>query len=238
MDLQTIKERLRSLHVPEAQQCSKKEAAVLIGLFEDATGVVRVVLTQRSAHLRNHAGEVALPGGKRDPEDPSAVACALREANEEMGLEPTDVDVVACFAPVLSKHCLSVTPVIGTLPDAAVRSLCASPDEVDAIFDMPLHFFLEDDARHEARDAEAGRFAYRIHHFSYDQFEVWGLTAGILIRVAEAAFGREAEFDVVGPGVDYGRLYFDGKRVCLRGGGGTGAPAPAAAAVAAAEGAT
>jgi hypothetical protein len=132
-----------------------------------------------------------------------------------MGLDPAVVDVVATMPPVLSKHCLSVTTVVGMLSARVSDVLRANPDEVDRIFDMPLHFFLEHNDRHSFRDAVMGPFTYRIHYFEYDGFEVWGLTASILIRVAEAAFGRPAAFDVIGDGVDYSRLRYDGTAVML-----------------------
>ena len=60
-------------------------------------------------------------------------------------------------------------------------------------------------------------FRYRIHHFKHKEYDIWGLTGGMLINVAEIAFGRSAEFDVHGKAIDYSQLYFDGNKVCVRG---------------------
>jgi hypothetical protein len=80
-----------------------KRAAVLLCLFKGSAGELRVILTKRAGTLSSHSGEVALPGGKRDEEDKDDAATALREAQEEIGLEPSQVRVVAVFEPFLSK---------------------------------------------------------------------------------------------------------------------------------------
>ncbi|MEW5315421.1 MAG: hypothetical protein WDW38_006852 [Sanguina aurantia] len=116
-------------------------AAVLVPLFEDDQGVVRVVLTQRCSNMRSHGGEVCLPGGKRDPADGGDdVVTALREAQEELGLDPATATVLLSLPPLLSKHYLSVTPVIATIPASFVPT--PSPHEVAAVFTVPLELFL------------------------------------------------------------------------------------------------
>jgi 8-oxo-dGTP pyrophosphatase MutT (NUDIX family) len=82
---------------------TERRASVLVCLFEGAAGELRVILTRRAGRLSSHSGEVALPGGKRDEEDEDDIATALREAKEEIGLEPSQVRVVAIFEPFLSK---------------------------------------------------------------------------------------------------------------------------------------
>jgi hypothetical protein len=134
----------------------------------------------------------------------------------QMALHPKDVTVLATLPPMLSLHCLSVTPIVGSISSSAVDTLRPSPSEVAAIFSMPLHYFLERHPRHSFHEAMYGAFTCRIHHFAHERFEVWGLTAAILIQVAEAAFGRKAEFDVLGPHANYAQLYSeDGREVCL-----------------------
>jgi 8-oxo-dGTP pyrophosphatase MutT (NUDIX family) len=166
--------------------------------MQDTAGVVRVVLTQRSARLTTHQGEVCLPGGKRDPTDADDVACALREAYEELAIPPGQVEVVAKLPPFLSKHKLSVTPVIGILH--ALPQFIPNEAEVDAVFDMPLAAFLEDSPAHSHMDTQWGSLPYRIHYFQYETFNVWGLTAAILIQVAELGFGRPPAFSEYVPG--------------------------------------
>ncbi|GIM13101.1 hypothetical protein Vretimale_16262 [Volvox reticuliferus] len=138
--LAAVVQRLRALPRELYPPVSFRAAAVLVGLFEDQSGVVRVLLTQRSAHLKSHRGEVCLPGGKRDEEDLDDIGTALREAQEELGLDPARVTVLACLPPVLSKHHLSVTPVIALVPADMVPR--PNPHEVAAAFTVPLAVFL------------------------------------------------------------------------------------------------
>lgn len=98
---------------PPAPPVSAKHAAVLVPLFEDAEGVVRVILTQRASSLPTHSGEVCLPGGKRDPGDADDAATALREAHEELGIPPAACRLLGALPPFLSKHLLSVRPCWG-----------------------------------------------------------------------------------------------------------------------------
>ncbi|GLC33718.1 hypothetical protein PLESTB_000108300 [Pleodorina starrii] len=138
--LAAVEERLRALPREDFSPVSGRAAAVLVGLFEDSSGVVRVLLTQRSAKLKSHRGEVCLPGGKRDEGDADDVATALREAQEELGLDPARVTVLCRLPPVLSKHHLSVTPVLALLPPDIVPR--PNPHEVAAAFTVPLAVFL------------------------------------------------------------------------------------------------
>jgi coenzyme A diphosphatase NUDT7 len=120
-----------------------RRASVLVCLFEGAAGELRVILTKRAGRLSSHSGEVALPGGKRDEEDEDDIATALREAKEEIGLEPSQVRVVAVFEPFLSKYLLTVTPVVGVLLDKSKFEPIANPSEVESVFDVPLEMFLK-----------------------------------------------------------------------------------------------
>lgn len=190
---------------------SKKQAAVLVPLFQDATGTVRVLLTQRSHRLSSHKGEVCLPGGKRDPEDVSDEATAVREAHEEVGLEPSQAVVRCSLPPCLSKHFLSVTPVVATIPsDFQPR---ANPNEVAAVFDVPLEMFVRPQAgRHSHKDCAWDDLAYRLHYFETDdgKFTIWGLTAIILVQVAKCAFGCSPSYEEHAPGsLSQGYIYKD-----------------------------
>ena len=156
-------------------------------------------MLQPSLHA---AGEVCLPGGKRDPADSSDVDTALREAHEELGIAPSSVQVLAQLPPFLSKHRLSVTPVVGIIPPP--QALRPNPSEVAHVFDMPLKFFLEDCPSHTWKDISWEGFKYRLHFFEHltngRTFLVWGLTAAMLIEVAEQALGRKPAFAAHTPG--------------------------------------
>jgi len=180
-------------------QVAPKPAAVLVPLFFDSqSGDVRVVLTMRSSKLNSHAGEVSLPGGKRDEEDADDAATAMREAEEEIGLSPADVDVICELPPLLSKHGLSVKPVVASVP--SWFQPVPNEAEVTEVFHVPLRMFLEDrNRRHQDKVWEGVR--YRVHFFEYESYTIWGLTAEILIQTAKLAFAATPEFEVSGDGV-------------------------------------
>jgi coenzyme A diphosphatase NUDT7 len=164
-----------------------------------SSSAVRVLLCTRSAALSSHAGEVCLPGGKNDPHESDAEA-ALREAEEEVGLRRGDAEVLAQFPPFLSKGRVSVRPVVARVADPGFVPR-PNPDEVRECFAVPLESFLVADESYAFRDWEflPGRFI-RVHRFEREGRDVWGLTAAVLIAVAEKAYGREAAFPKTPPG--------------------------------------
>ncbi|ERN13971.1 nudix hydrolase 15, mitochondrial [Amborella trichopoda] len=178
-------------------------AAVLICLFENECGDLRVILTKRSSNLHTHSGEVSLPGGKAEEGDADDTATALREAREEIGLDPALVRIVAVLEPFLSKHLMKVVPVIGILSDKEAFKPNINPEEVDSIFDAPLEMFLKDEKRRsEEREWRGSR--YLLHYFDFlsengKMYVIWGLTAGILIRSASIIYQRPPAFIEVPP---------------------------------------
>ena len=121
-------------------------AAVLVALFEEE-GETRVVLTVRSGRLRSHTGEVAFPGGRLDQGE-GVVEAALREADEEVGLDPALVKVVGQLSPMPTISSTSVmTPVVASLAERP--SLVASPTEVERVFDVALSELVADGVFHE-----------------------------------------------------------------------------------------
>uniref|UniRef100_A0A453SFB9 Nudix hydrolase domain-containing protein n=1 Tax=Aegilops tauschii subsp. strangulata TaxID=200361 RepID=A0A453SFB9_AEGTS len=143
------------------------------------------------------AGEVALPGGKAEEGDADDAATALREAKEEIGLDPTLVTVVSSLEHFLSKHLLVVVPVVGILSDIQAFKPVLDVDEVDDIFDVPLEMFLKDERRRSEEREWMGQ-AFTLHHFDYEKgdktYVIWGLTAGILIHAASVVYQRPPDF--------------------------------------------
>ncbi len=156
-------------------------AAVLFPLVAHDDGV-HVLLTQRTSKLRNHAGQVAFPGGRMDVEDASPAHTALREAHEEIGLEHTHVETLGYLDPYQSGTGYRIIPVV-----AMVRpgfSLTINPHEVDEAFEVPLSFLM----------SEANQFRHRWERdgvtreswaMTYDDRLIWGVTAGIIRRMWE-----------------------------------------------------
>lgn len=152
-------------------------AAVLIPLVTREDGI-RVMLTQRSAHLHEHAGQVSFPGGRIETSDPTPVAAALREAEEETGLPSGHVEVMGSMPPYLTATGFSIVPVVSLVrPGFAL-----APDayEVAEVFEVPLAFLM-DPANHRLYEArlEDGRVR-RYYAMSYGKHFIWGATAGML----------------------------------------------------------
>ena len=153
----------------------RQQAAVLIPVVTESEPMV--VLTQRASSLGSHANEVAWPGGKQDPEDASLMTTALRESHEEIGLHPDHVRVVAELRPFVSKFGLLVTPFVGVVERSV--ELQANPDELDAIFRVPLSYFHGDPRSRTDVISRHGE-THKVPAYIYDGFEIWGLTAMIL----------------------------------------------------------
>ncbi|OWM91150.1 hypothetical protein CDL15_Pgr000093 [Punica granatum] len=186
-----------------------KRAAVLICLFEGDAGDLRVILTKRSSRLSTHSGEVSLPGGKSDPNDKDDAETATREAKEEIGLDPSLVNVVTVMEPFLSKYLLRVVPVIGILTNKKAFNPSPNPSEVDKVFDAPLEMFLKDEnQRSEGREWMGDK--YMLHFFNYEvegeKYLIWGLTAWILIKAAMIVFERPPAFPEQIPKFKYPRI--------------------------------
>ena len=147
---------------------SDRHAAVLVPLYETPEGAVRVVLTQRNTSLRTHSGEVCFPGGKLDPLDEfNHVTCALRETREELGIHTDSMTVLGCLQPFLSKHLLSVTPVVAIIRDIQDIRFNPNAEEVEHVFSAPLDMFLATGSSYSSMDAEWGDFMFRMHAWEY-----------------------------------------------------------------------
>ena len=153
----------------------REKAAVLLPVLTQPEPAL--VLTQRSSTLDSHAGEVAWPGGKQDPEDDSLLTTALREAWEEIALPPQSCNVVAELRPFISKFGLMVTPYVGLIEEPV--ELSANPDEIEAIFTLPLSW-LKDDPRTQTDVVSRFGETHHVPVYHYDGFRIWGLTAMIL----------------------------------------------------------
>ena len=160
---------------PSTVMPARRQAAVLVPLF--ARSEPGLLLTRRAPWLRKHAGQVAFPGGMRDESDPSLRFTALREAQEEIGLPPEAVRVIGTLPAVGSSSGFQVTPVVGIIaPDLPLQP---SADEVDAIFEMPLQEALRL-SRYTPLDIHRGDMTHRVWLSWYQQYFVWGMTAGII----------------------------------------------------------
>jgi 8-oxo-dGTP pyrophosphatase MutT (NUDIX family) len=151
-------------------------AAVLVPVIERTAGI-SLLLTQRTEHLRDHAGQISFPGGRVEPGDANALETALRESNEEVGLSAEAVQVVGYMPPRPVVTGFVVTPVVGMVePDLAH---VADPHEVAEVFEVPLEFLRESKNRVDTVRAWGG-LELPVCEYHYQGRRIWGATAQIL----------------------------------------------------------
>ena len=156
-------------------------AAVLVPFVLGAAP--SVLLTKRTAHLNRHAGQVSFPGGRIDATDANAVAAALREAQEEIALDPSNVTVLGPLDDFLTGTGFRITPVVGLLPPGL--AFHPSPHEVEAVFELPLSVLLDPDApQMREREVQGRRRDFWV--WPHPRHYIWGATAAILVHLAHA----------------------------------------------------
>jgi 8-oxo-dGTP pyrophosphatase MutT (NUDIX family) len=140
-----------------------------------------LLLTKRTSHLKKHAGQVSFPGGRVDPEDRDATAAALREAHEEIALDPASVEIVGRMDDYVTGTGYIITPVLGLIPHGAAYR--ASPDEVEAVFEFPFSTLLDPDAPRRQKQHVRGRWReYWV--WPHPEYFIWGATAAIMHHLA------------------------------------------------------
>jgi 8-oxo-dGTP pyrophosphatase MutT (NUDIX family) len=189
LDLPELRKRLATRGVPEltvfgddgteGREFANTAAAVLIPVIAHPAELT-VLFTQRTAHLKSHAGQVSFPGGRAEPDDASAEFTALREAGEEIGLAAERVEVLARLPDYRTRTGFRVTPVIGVV----MPPLVLKPDarEVEAVFEVPLAFLLDPKNRQRrTRQYQGQEVGYFV--FEYQERVIWGATAGMLVNL-------------------------------------------------------
>jgi 8-oxo-dGTP pyrophosphatase MutT (NUDIX family) len=158
-----------------------RPAAVLVPLVDHADGM-SVLLTQRTAHLSAHAGQISFPGGRIEAHDADAVAAALRETEEEVGLARERVTVIGRLDNYVTGTGFEITPIVGiVMPPFA---LAIDPFEVAEAFEVPLAFIL-DQRNHQRIERESGGTRRSFFVLPFEGRNIWGATAGILVNLAE-----------------------------------------------------
>jgi len=160
-----------------------RPAGVLVAIAETRLGA-QVYLTKRSSALKHHPGQIAFPGGKQDKGDPDVTAAALREAWEEIGLAPENVDVLGTLPSHETVTSFTVTPVVARVREPF--SPIAEPGEVEEVFTAPLAHLLEpSNFKVEARRWRGRQRRY--YTVPFGPYYIWGATARILRSLADAA---------------------------------------------------
>ncbi len=153
-----------------------RDAAVLIGVIDRVDGG-SLLLTRRTDSLKNHAGQIALPGGKIDPGDGDPVTAALREAEEEVGLDRRLAHPIGLLDPYVSNSGYRIFPVVAAIEGDAIFE--ANPDEVADVFEVPLAFLMTP-ANHVIETRPWRGVDRRYYAMPFENRRIWGVTAGIL----------------------------------------------------------
>lgn len=158
---------------------ARRRASVLVPIVTRPEALT-VLLTRRTAHLKNHSGQIAFPGGGAEPGDASPEATALRETEEEIGLEPARVELIGRLSDYHTRTDYRVTPVVGLV--APPFELRLDAHEVDEAFEVPLAFLL-DPANHQRQQREFQGRSVPFYAIPYRDYYIWGATAGMLINL-------------------------------------------------------
>jgi 8-oxo-dGTP pyrophosphatase MutT (NUDIX family) len=164
---------------PGAPSTGLTPAAVLIPIVERDSGPT-ILLTLRTAHLRDHAGQVSFPGGRCDPIDATPIATALREAHEEVGIDARQVEVLGCLPDYVTGTGFRVTPVVGVVRPPL--NLTLDDFEVADVFEPPLEFLL-DAANHQRHSIEVRGAMREYWAMPWRDYYIWGATAGMLVSL-------------------------------------------------------
>jgi 8-oxo-dGTP pyrophosphatase MutT (NUDIX family) len=155
-------------------------AAVLVPVILGPTP--GILLTKRNAHLNKHGGQVSFPGGRIDAHDKDAEAAALREAEEEIALDRAQVEILGRMADYVTGTGYIITPILGLLPPGL--ELRPAPEEVEAVFELPIRVLLDPDAPKRQRHHVRGIWReYWV--WPHPDHYIWGATAAILVHLAQ-----------------------------------------------------
>jgi 8-oxo-dGTP pyrophosphatase MutT (NUDIX family) len=189
-------------HEPQVVSGDLQEASVIAPVLPGNSGP-RLLFTERADHLSNHPGQMSFPGGRHEPQDDTRRATAVREGNEEICLDPTDVEFVGRLDDIRTVTEFAVRPFVARVPD---RGYTACEDEVAEVVTLSLADLTDlDNYESEFRD-HPYYGEIRLHYFRVDGYTVWGATAKILVQFLDLATGWEMppEVDrVVEPDADF-----------------------------------
>ncbi|MFK8053688.1 MAG: CoA pyrophosphatase [Woeseiaceae bacterium] len=167
---------------PAGGRSGLRVAAILVPLVVRQGGEIDVLLTERAAHLRHHAGQISFPGGAEEAADRGLADTAVREAREEVGLDPSLVEVVGYLKPQWTISNFAMTPVIGLVSEPV--SLELQTDEVADAFFAPASHVL-DLNQHRVERRSLGAISFDTVEASWDGRRIWGATATVLNRLAK-----------------------------------------------------
>ncbi len=158
-------------------------AAVLIALVR-YNEEFKILYTKRSSQLRSHSGQIAFPGGKIDKSDKDAAFAAMREANEEVAMRPSEINILGYLPSMFTGTNYIITPVVAVVKPSS--PFIANPDEVDEVFEVPLSFLLRDDI-YQSITVWHGNKHQPTYKIDYKGRVIWGITANLTRALKEIA---------------------------------------------------
>lgn len=174
-------------HQPKKIPEALPEAGILVPVTREDDP--HIILTRRAQHMNTHKGQVAFPGGKREEVDNTLVDTALRESHEEIGVHPSQVEIIGPLSEVVSLHGIRVSPYVGLVEsDVELRP---NPEELDSIFKVPLSYFLQEaPVRRDRMTYKGLALSVPSYHYEYENecYEIWGLSAIVLVELINLAF--------------------------------------------------
>jgi 8-oxo-dGTP pyrophosphatase MutT (NUDIX family) len=188
LDVAALKARLARATSPhtvygddaaEREAAATTPAAVLVPIIAHGEGL-SVLFTRRTVHLKAHSGQVSFPGGRAEPGDATPEDTALREAEEEIGLARSRVEVIGRLPEYLTRTGFRVTPVIGVIQPPL--ELVPDAREVDEVFEVPLAFLL-DERNHQRATRELNGRRVAFYVIEHQGRTIWGATAGMLVNL-------------------------------------------------------
>ena len=183
--IERIRERLSQYQPLRFEFPGAIPAAVLI-LFTDRAGEPHLIFTRRTEDVDTHKGQISFPGGSRDASDQSLLITALRETEEEIGVDPTNIEVLGQLDDFLTVTDFLISPFVGYLKNQTTFKL--SSQEVAELLIVPFSVFLTDQ-HFEVKKWEYRQRFYDVYFYYYGKHVIWGATAFILNRVIDVVFG-------------------------------------------------
>ncbi|MCY4447127.1 MAG: CoA pyrophosphatase [Rhodobacteraceae bacterium] len=179
-------------HLRQFETKAKRPAGVLIPLIHRPHGI-NVILTKRAQHLKYHAGQVSFPGGKFEQKDKNLSRTALREAKEEIGLDPSNVVILGSCAKYETGTGFRITPYVGRILQHF--SPIPQAEEVEAVFEVPIELLLQT-KNYRILKTKRNNFDYTYYGLEYLTYNIWGVTAKILYRLANHLETRDNSTDL------------------------------------------
>ena len=167
------------------------KAAVLLAVTAEEEP--QLIYTLRSNKVSSHKGEVAFPGGREEQNDSTLADTALREAEEEIGLDRNLVEVLGSLDTTVSRHGISVTPYVGIIPPNP--NLDESSTEIESFFRVPISY-LANDIRHRNDKVTEGGETFYMPAYKYNEYIIWGLTAMITVNFLKLALDKEIDLSI------------------------------------------